>query len=681
MTAGTREAVQRRLEENRSKVAPETAMEPAQDPRYQRATDASWVRHSFMVPSHDFGNVLGNEDHIFTSARLKFTDTTPGGNLAINPPPQFTRTADTRVKGKYAASRGMGRKYSELIDDNSQHVHLRFGVPQYNSMQTFINNSFNYEMATLSRTGRAPGFLYDLGRAIGFVVTLPIQPLLFIGKIYDFLSNKQTSKYYFLKPTMPLYWSTVNTMVNNLAVNMGIIPRVYNDESAAGNEKLEGAEKEQSAAYNSGTLMEGVEEFSDEQVRQFHRLLPDVIRSDGGIDVYAFANRAQRMANESRESLLASMNTAAEESNSVQELRQNLDTYLDEEVKGKMAKWPNVDDDTEPGFRSYMESWKRTKASKPPEGENSGRDSAEDNQSWWEDFVDFSSASMEDGGQFATFRVNHVATMDESFSNQTGESGISSTLNGTSADIREKKFNFAGGNIMGGPLGDLVTGATSAAKDVVAGSLSSVGLDGLMAFAGEAFTEIPLIWQSSEVQLPKATYEMNLRSPYGNKMARLLNLYVPLSMIMAAALPKSTGRHSYDSPFLVELYDRGRAQVRLGMIDSLSISRGAGNIGWDQDNNPLAIDVSFSVVDLSPIMHMPINTSPGIFDEDSAFSDYMATLGGLSLADQIYQSRKLQMNLTKFTSELRSTFSASRWGMWPAGVPSRVLSRLTRFAG
>jgi hypothetical protein len=431
--------------------------------------------------------------------------------------------------------------------------------------------------------------------------------------------------------------------------------------------------------------MRNVEEFSDEQVAQFHRLLPEVIRSSGGIDVYAFANRAQRLANQSEQNLMEAMEAKAGESNSIKELRSGIGEYLNSEegmVSEPQVQWPNVDDDTEPGFRSYMESWQRTKASKPPDSDGAARDSAEDNQeSWWSKFVAFSSASLEDGGQFATFRVNHVDSMEESFSNQTGESGISQTINGTSADIREKKFNFAGGNLGGGPLGDIIEGSVQGAKDVVAGALSSVGMDGLMAMAGEAFTEIPLIWQSSDVQLPQATYEMHLRSPYGNKMARLLNLYVPLSMIMAAALPKSTGRHSYDAPFLVELYDRGRAQVRLGLIDSLSISRGSGNIGWDQDNNPLAIDVSFSVVDLSPIMHMPINSSPGLFDEDSAFSDYMATLGGLSLADQIYQSRKLQMNLTKFTEDLSSNFSASKWGMWPAGVPSRVLSKLTRFAG
>ena len=54
---------------------------------------------------------------------------------------------------------------------------------------------------------------------------------------------------------------------------------------------------------------------------------------------------------------------------------------------------------------------------------------------------------------------------------------------------------------------------------------------------------------------------------------------VPLSMLLAGALPKSTGKHSYDAPFLVEIYDKGKAQTRLGIIDSISITRGVGRLG------------------------------------------------------------------------------------------------------
>jgi hypothetical protein len=136
-------------------------------------------------------------------------------------------------------------------------------------------------------------------------------------------------------------------------------------------------------------------------------------------------------------------------------------------------------------------------------------------------------------------------------------------------------------------------------------------------------------------------------SPYGNPISQLLNLYIPLSMLLAGALPLATGKQSYTSPFLCQLFDKGRCQTRLGIIDSLSITRGTGNLGFDNEGHAMAIDITFTVKDLSSIMYMPIaegfslNPLNGIFDDDTVFSDYMAVISGMSLNDQTYRMRKL----------------------------------------
>ena len=62
--------------------------------------DTDWIRQSFMLPRKS----IANADSIrrtLTDARFKFTDTTLGGNFAINPPPQFTRYADLVVPSLY----------------------------------------------------------------------------------------------------------------------------------------------------------------------------------------------------------------------------------------------------------------------------------------------------------------------------------------------------------------------------------------------------------------------------------------------------------------------------------------------------------------------------------------------------------------------------------------------------
>ena len=106
--------------------------------------DKDWVKTSFMlphVPSTPTVGMLTDDDRqwlYFTTAQYKFTNTGLGGNFTVNPPPKYTRYADiptgTWVNGVVskgldgqlsAPARdrmwpgGMGRFYSESIDDNS----------------------------------------------------------------------------------------------------------------------------------------------------------------------------------------------------------------------------------------------------------------------------------------------------------------------------------------------------------------------------------------------------------------------------------------------------------------------------------------------------------------------------------------------------------------------------------
>ncbi|MCM2248804.1 hypothetical protein, partial [Klebsiella pneumoniae] len=82
--------------------------------------------------------------------------------------------------------------------------------------------------------------------------------------------------------------------------------------------------------------------------------------------------------------------------------------------------------------------------------------------------------------------------------------------------------------------------------------------------------------------------------------------------ILAGALPLSNGKQTYGQPFLCEMYSRGRQNIRLGMIESVQISRGVGNMGWRPDGKMLACDVTITVKDLSKVMHMPVVRDPSI---------------------------------------------------------------------
>ena len=117
------------------------------------------------------------------------------------------------------------------------------------------------------------------------------------------------------------------------------------------------------------------------------------------------------------------------------------------------------------------------------------------------------------------------------------------------------------------------------------------------------------------------------------------------------------------------MYDPGRQQSRLCMMESLSITRGVGNVGFNQDHQPLAIDVSFSFVDMSSIMHVDISSGFGFFDQDGAFdeqnsfSDYMAVLAALGVKEQIYAATRSKLVIARQIRKLETLKSPAMWAM------------------
>ena len=125
--------------------------------------DKDWVKHAFSVSDTELSEPADIINRYWSSASAKFTDTRLGANIGINARPQFTRYSDIRVKGRLAGRNdvtlgatkgnfGMGRYYSEAIDDPSQTIYMRFGVPQFNSLTNFLTRAFDSEQTVMART-------------------------------------------------------------------------------------------------------------------------------------------------------------------------------------------------------------------------------------------------------------------------------------------------------------------------------------------------------------------------------------------------------------------------------------------------------------------------------------------------------------------------------------------------
>ena len=247
------------------------------------------------------------------------------------------------------------------------------------------------------------------------------------------------------------------------------------------------------------------------------------------------------------------------------------------------------------------------------------------------------------------------------------------------------RFSFAGGNIGDGLIANTLEKVGMAVNDIATGTLAGLTLgvsNILLGLTGAGYIDVPKQWQNSTVKLPSTQYSMTLISPYGNIISRLQNIYLPLSMLIAGTLPLSTGKQSYTSPFLVQLFDRGRCQVQLGIIDSLSITRGVSNLPFNNKGQVLALDVTFSVTDLSSIMHMPISTG-SLFgnnttaDEDNILMDYLAVLAGQGMQDQIYALPKAKLNFAKKIRQLDKLTSPAYWASFiDSGISNSTIASI-----
>ena len=211
--------------------------------------NSGWVRQSLFVPNRkvriERSSAKGRFvfGSMFSYQTLNFSDTSLGGNRSINPKPQFTKFADPNLPSLLAAtnnsgnpsatqSMGMGRYYSEAIDDNAQRIFLQFGVPAYNSLSNFFTTFYDRGHANMANSGTmADGLLFSIGKYAGFLIAWTIVPALSLAALFYSTGKKALfsildvplSKFYYMKPTMPLYWNTVTIISNALAVNMKLI--------------------------------------------------------------------------------------------------------------------------------------------------------------------------------------------------------------------------------------------------------------------------------------------------------------------------------------------------------------------------------------------------------------------------------------------------------------------------
>lgn len=236
-------------------------------------------------------------------------------------------------------------------------------------------------------------------------------------------------------------------------------------------------------------------------------------------------------------------------------------------------------------------------------------------------------------------------TVDDSFSNSTTQSQLSSAMNSLSDTGRE--LNFIIGNV-GSTLGLSLTKLTGSEDlennqeklteiiDYALGGgniLSNILNKCQTILAGGRLT-FPEIWADSSFNRSYSC-KMKLVSPSGDKLSIFLNILVPFYHILALTLPRQSIDQSYFSPFLVRAYSRSLFNVDMGIITDLNITKGSEG-EWTKDGLPTVAEISFTIKDMYDGMFMSSSKdllAANILSNITEL-DYIANSCGVNINDQ-----------------------------------------------
>lgn len=698
--------------------------------------DAGWVPGLFGGASMQ-RDTRFNALRVYSDARLSFADTSVGGNQAINAPPQFTLFADPPVGGVFAqpydetrstfrnwhegqdekGSYRLGAYYQESIEANSFYLHCRFGKPRYLGVAAFFANMYDSNLAYLARTGDYPGLLRAAGTYIAAaaiwatVGTLAFAAILIIPRVIKAALNKETSKYYYLKPTMHLYLRAVQNIVNTQLIYRRLVPTGILDTFAKHND------------INSPTNKYHAER------ADLYSALPDIWKASGEFDIYKMINRYQILANYQAKTLDKIYKTATSEadienrvaafykeamfsnlldpqnktiSNMEISLAQMEETFAkgssyyagfqnannreDETTDaingvyaGATAAGGTANDfdqkvDTE---RQRLQNEQAANAS----GATGEAPVEQDKIQNWMDagqkknlgdlFGDYASEAMgkigevadsiatqaaseiRNGSQWVTWRIDGRDTTTRNFSNSTKEPEISGVVNSATQKARSLEVNLSGGKTGFDPVDGLITGLKSA----FSGALDFLHLSGIMSLYNSSVIDFPEVWDSSDTSGDDITLNIPCRCWSGNDLDVFQDVILPMSFWLAAVCPLATGKQSFTHPFYVECYSRGRFSMRNAMVTNVSFNFGVGGLGWRTDGLPLSCDISVTIRDMSRTMYMPIVTDQSVWDDDNKFTEFMAVLGAATLHERTSGIEKAILNMNVWKQSWKSAFS------------------------
>lgn len=238
------------------------------------------------------------------------------------------------------------------------------------------------------------------------------------------------------------------------------------------------------------------------------------------------------------------------------------------------------------------------------------------------------------------FYINSDASFQDSFSNETTESSLSSTINALSDKAREIQFLLGTASSAVGEAFDKVDGTLSEIKkqinnivDKVAGgnSIFTTIANSVKTIVSGGRMLFPQIWSNSTFSR-SYNISIKLTTPSNDRLSWWLNIYVPLCHLMALVLPRSEYVNSYTTPFIIKAFYKGMFNIDMGIITEMTFNKGKEG-SWTKDALPTVVEVSMTIQDLYSSMGMTSTGSmfKGKTLQNIAEMDYVANLCGINI--------------------------------------------------
>lgn len=301
------------------------------------------------------------------------------------------------------------------------------------------------------------------------------------------------------------------------------------------------------------------------------------------------------------------------------------------------------------------------------------KDDTNTHSSWAGGVIDYLKTALNGGLDSISFRVEGGGgPVSDSFSNQAGPSPIADKFNSVVRAAHDLNFDMAGGATGIG----IIDGIVERLKDGAQGLLAGTVLGNIpLALANNSYIKVPDHWQSASASLHRESYEIASYCNYAHPYEQVMKIWVLFALLLPLVAPISAGGSAYTSPPLVKAFSQSRQFIRVGMVESMRFTFGEGECGWTRDRKPLNFKANIEIVDLEPLVSVPINRSLTVMDftnpaaavkriltDDSAYNDYLGRLTGMTYLDTVLRYRRLNRMITTAGIDFKSSFRADAIG-------------------